>query len=138
MVSPDCSASCAARVREITGGLGVRVSYDGVGRASQEASLKSLARRGMLVSYGNASGPAPAVEPLTLSRGGSLYLTRPTLYDYVTTAQEHDDCVAALFEVVASGAVKVEIGREFPLREVRAAHEALQSGETTGSILLIP
>ncbi len=128
----------AARVRELTGGEGVRVSYDGVGKASLEASLKSLGRRGMLVTYGNASGPAPPVEPLALSRGGSLYLTRPTMFDYVTTAQEHDDSVAALFEVIGSGAVKIEIGAEFPLREARKAHEALQSGTTTGSILLIP
>ena len=127
-----------ARVREITGGAGVRVSYDGVGKASQEASLKSLARRGMLVSYGNASGPAPAVEPLTLSRGGSLYLTRPTLYDYITTAEEHDESAAALFEVIGSGAVKIRIGAEFPLADARKAHEAIQSGETTGSTLLIP
>ena len=128
----------AARVRQITGGAGVRVSYDGVGKASFDASLKSLGRRGMLVSYGNASGPAPAVEPLALSRGGSLYLTRPTLYDYVTTAQEHDASAAALFEVIASGAVKIQIGAEFPLRDARKAHEAIQSGETTGSTLLIP
>ncbi len=128
----------AARVRELTGGLGVRVSYDGVGKASLDASLKSLGRRGMLVTYGNASGPAPPVEPLALSRGGSLYLTRPTMFDYVTTAEEHDDSVSALFEVIRSGAVKVEIGREFPLRDARQAHEALQSGTTTGSILLIP
>ena len=128
----------AARVREITGGQGVRVSYDGVGKASQEASLKSLGRRGLLVSYGNASGQAPAVEPLTLMRGGSLYLTRPTMVDYVTTPQEHDESVAALFDVLASGSVKVEIGGEFPLSDARRAHEALQSGTTTGSILLIP
>ena len=128
----------AARVREITGGAGVRVSYDGVGKASFDASLKSLGRRGLLVSYGNASGPAPAIEPLALSRGGSLYLTRPTLYDYVTTAQEHDASAAALFDVIGSGAVKIEIGAEFPLRDARKAHEAIQSGETTGSTLLIP
>ena len=127
-----------ARVRELTGGAGVRVSYDGVGKASQAASLASLGRRGMLVSYGNASGPAPAVEPLTLSRGGSLYLTRPTLYDYITTAQEHDESAAALFEIIGSGAVKIRIGAEFPLRDARKAHEAIQSGETVGSTLLIP
>ena len=127
-----------ARVRELTGGAGVGVSYDGVGKASQAASLASLGRRGMLVSYGNASGPAPAVEPLTLSRGGSLYLTRPTLYDYITTAQEHDESAAALFEIIGSGAVKIRIGAEFPLRDARKAHEAIQSGETVGSTLLIP
>ena len=92
----------------------------------------------MLVSYGNASGAAPAVEPLALSRGGSLYLTRPTLYDYVATVREHDESVAALFDVIRTGAVKVEIGAEFPLRDARKAHEAIQSGETTGSTLLIP
>ena len=127
-----------ARVRQITGGLGVRASYDGVGKASFEASLKSLGRRGVLVSYGNASGPAPAVEPLALMRGGSLYVTRPTMVDYVTTREEHDASTAALFAVIASGAVKIRIGAEFPLRDARKAHEALQAGVTTGSVLLIP
>lgn len=128
----------AARVREITDGAGVRVSYDGVGKASFDASLKSLGRRGMLVSYGNASGPVPPVEPLALSRGGSLYLTRPTLFDYVATPEELDACADALFEVIRSGAVKIEIGREYALRDVRRAHEDLQAGETVGSQLLIP
>lgn len=132
------SEDVPARVREITGGAGAAVSYDGVGRSSFEASLKSLARRGMLVSFGNASGAVPAVEPLALMRGGSLYLTRPTMADYVTTREEHDDSAAALFEVILSGAVKIEIGAEFPLRDARKAHEALQAGETTGSTLLIP
>ena len=132
------SEDVAARVREITGGAGVRVAYDSVGKASFEASLKSLGRRGVLVSFGNASGPAPAVEPLTLSRSGSLYLTRPTLFDYVATTQELDACASAVFEVIRSGQVKIEIGAEYPLREIRRAHEALQSGETTGSQLLIP
>ena len=127
-----------ARVREITGGAGVRVSYDGVGRASFESSLKSLGRRGMLVSFGNASGPVPPVEPLALSRGGSLFLTRPTLFDYVATREELEQSAAALFEVILSGQVKIEIGAEFPLRDARKAHEAIESGATTGSILLIP
>ena len=132
------SEDVAARVRQITGGAGVRVSYDGVGKSSFEASLKSLGRRGMLVSYGNASGAVPPMEPLMLSRNGSLYLTRPTLFDYVATAEELDACAAALFEVIASGAVKIEIGREYALRDVRQAHEDLQAGETVGSQLLIP
>jgi NADPH:quinone reductase len=132
------SEDVAARVREITDGEGVRVSYDGVGKASFEASLKSLGRRGMLVTYGNASGPVPPVEPLALSRGGSLFLTRPTLFDYVATPDELDACAAAVFEVIQSGAVKIEIGREYPLREVRKAHEDLQAGETVGSQVLIP
>jgi NADPH2:quinone reductase len=132
------SEDVAARARELTGGAGVRVSYDSVGRSSFEASLKSLGRRGMMVSFGNASGPAPAVEPLVLSRSGSLYLTRPTLFDYVATTEELDACASAVFEVIRSGAVKISIGEEFPLREARRAHEALQSGGTTGSQLLIP
>ncbi|MGZ8370635.1 MAG: zinc-binding dehydrogenase, partial [Caulobacteraceae bacterium] len=128
----------AARVREITSGEGVAVVYDGVGKASFDASLASLKRRGTMVSFGNASGPAPAVEPLRLSRGGSLYLTRPTLFDYVATTEELDASAAALFEVIASGAVNIEIGAEYPLAETRKAHEAIEGGETTGSTLLIP
>ncbi len=128
----------AARVRAITGGAGVRVAYDGVGAATLEASLSSLGRRGMLVSYGNASGLAPAVEPLRLSRGGSLYLTRPTLFDYVATTEELDESAGALFEVIASGAVKIAIGQAFPLAQARQAHEALEARATTGSTLLIP
>jgi len=128
----------AKRVRELTDGAGVRVVYDGVGKDTFEGSLSSLGRRGMLVSYGNASGPAPAVEPLRLSRGGSLFLTRPTLFDYVATTAELDDSAAALFAVIASGAVKVEIGQTFPLSETRRAHEALEARRTVGSTLLIP
>jgi NADPH2:quinone reductase len=128
----------AARVREITGGAGVRVSYDGVGKASFEPSLKSLGRRGMLVTFGNASGPVPAIEPLVLSRAGSLFLTRPTLFDYIATRAELEQSAAALFEAVGSGKVRVEIGEEFALKDARRAHERLQGGETTGSLLLIP
>ncbi len=132
------SEDVAARVREITGGAGVRVSYDSVGKASFEASLKSLGRRGHMISFGNASGPPPAVEPLVLMRGGSLYLTRPTMFDYVTTVEELDDSAAAVFDAIASGKVGIEIGAEFPLRDAARAHETLQSGVTTGSQLLIP
>jgi len=132
------SEDVAARVREITGDQGVRVAYDGVGKASFDASLTSLGRRGMLVSYGNASGPVPPIMPLTLARHGSLYLTRPTVFDYITNAMEMDAASAALFEAIQSGAVRVEIGLEFPLAQARQAHEAIESGTTTGSILLIP
>ena len=128
----------AARVRTLTGGQGVRVVYDGVGAATFEGSLASLGRRGMLVSYGNASGPAPAVEPLRLSRGGSLFLTRPTLFDYVVTTEELDQSAGDLFEVINSGAVKIGIGQTFPLSQARQAHEALEGRETTGSTLLLP
>jgi NADPH2:quinone reductase len=128
----------AARVRDITGGQGVRVVYDGVGAATLEASLASLGRRGLLVSFGNASGPAPAVEPGRLMRGGSLFLTRPTLGDYVVTTEELDASAAALFHVIGTGAVKVNIDQTFPLSEARRAHEALEGRETTGATLLIP
>lgn len=128
----------AARVRALTGGEGVPVVYDGVGAATFEGSLSSLARRGMLVSYGNASGPAPAVLPSRLAQGGSLFLTRPGLFDYIATRDELDESAGALFEVLAAGAVKVEIGQTFPLAEARAAHEALEGRGTTGSTLLIP
>ena len=128
----------AARVKAITSGAGVRVAYDGVGAATLEASLNSLGRRGLLVSYGNASGPAPAVEPLRLSRGGSLFMTRPTLFDYVITTEELDESASALFEVIGSGAVKIGIGQTFPLSHARQAHEALEGRETTGSTLLLP
>jgi len=128
----------AARVKDFTGGRGVRVVYDGVGAATFEASLASLGRRGMLVSFGNASGPAPAIEPARLARGGSLFLTRPTLFDYVATDAELDASATALFHMIASGQVKIAIGQTFPLAEARRAHEALEGRETTGQSLLIP
>jgi NADPH:quinone reductase len=128
----------ASRVREITGGEGVAVAYDSVGAATLDSSLNSLRRRGMFVTYGNASGPVPPLEPLRLSRGGSLFMTRPTLFDYVATPQELDASAAALFEVIRSGAVKIEIGQTFPLDQVRRAHEALAGRKTVGSTLLIP
>ena len=128
----------AARVKAIAGGQGVRVVYDGVGAATFEASLASLGRRGMLVSFGNASGPAPAIEPRRLALGGSLFLSRPTLFDYVATDAELDASAAALFHVIETGAVKIDIGQTFPLAEARRAHEALEARETTGQTLLIP
>ena len=128
----------AARVKAITDGRGVSVVYDGVGAATFEASLASLGRRGMLVSFGNASGPVPAIEPIRLARAGSLYLTRPTLFDYVATDGELDASAAALFHVIETGAVKIDIGQTFPLAEARRAHEALEGRQTTGQTLLIP
>ena len=93
----------AARVREITGGAGVPVAYDSVGKDTFEATLKSLARRGLFVSFGNASGAVPAFEPLRLSRAGSLFLTRPTLFDYIATTAELDESAGALFAMIGSG-----------------------------------
>lgn len=128
----------AAEVQKITGGTGVLVVYDSVGAATFEASLKSLARRGLMVSYGNASGPAPAILPARLSQLGSVFLTRPTLFDYVATTGELDASAAALFAVITDGQVRIDIGHTFPLAEARAAHEAMEGRETIGASLLIP
>lgn len=128
----------AAEVRRITAGDGVPVVYDSVGAATFEASLASLARRGMMVSYGNASGPAPAILPARLSQLGSVFLTRPTLGDYVATTEALDASAEALFQMIASGQVRIDIGQTFPLTEVRRAHEALEGRETVGASLLIP
>jgi len=128
----------AAEVRRLTGGAGVPVAYDSVGAATFEATLNSLARRGVFVSYGNASGPAPAILPARLSQLGSLFLTRPTLFDYVATTEELDASAAALFAVIASGQVRIDIGQTFPLADAKAAHEALEGRGTVGASLLIP
>jgi NADPH2:quinone reductase len=133
----NVAANVAAKVGEITGGRGVAVVYDGVGKDTWEASLKSLARRGVMVTFGNASGPAPAFAPLELS-AKSLFVTRPKLFDYIATTQELDESAEALFAVLGSGAVKIDIGQTFPLAEARAAHEALEGRKTTGATLLIP
>ncbi|MGO4533265.1 zinc-binding dehydrogenase, partial [Paenibacillus sp. 2TAF8] len=106
----------AARVAEITGGAGVPVVYDGVGKDTFQGSLKSLGRRGVLVTYGNASGPVPPFAPLELG-AKSAFITRPRLFDYIVTTDELDESAAALFEVLASGAVKIDIGQRFPLAE---------------------
>ena len=127
----------AARVAEITGGAGVPVVYDGVGAATFQGSLRSLGRRGVLVTYGNASGPVPPFAPLELG-AKSAWITRPRLFDYIVTTEELDESAAALFEVLASGAVKIEIGQRFPLAEARAAHEALEGRKTTGATVLVP
>ncbi|HEV2533013.1 quinone oxidoreductase [Phenylobacterium sp.] len=128
----------AAEVKRITGGRGVPVAYDSVGKDTFEATLKSLARRGLFVSFGNASGPPDPVPPGRLAQGGSLYLTRPTLFDYIVTSDELDASAGAVFEMIGSGKIKIDIGQTFPLAEARAAHEALESRSTIGASLLIP
>jgi len=125
-------------VREITGGAGVPVAYDSVGAATFEATLASLAKRGMFVSFGASSGPVPAFAPSRLAQAGSLFLTRPTLFDYILTPEELDESAGALFAMIAQGKVKIDIGQTFPLADARAAHEALEGRRTTGSTLLIP
>jgi NADPH2:quinone reductase len=128
----------AARVREITGGAGVAVAYDSVGKDTFEATLKSLARRGMFVSFGNASGAAPAFEPLRLMRAGSAFFTRPMLFDYISATAELDESARALFAMIGAGKLKVEIGQRFKLADARQAHEALESRDTIGASVLLP
>jgi len=128
----------AEEVRRITGGRGVPVAYDSVGKDTFEGTLKSLARRGLFVSFGNASGPPDPVPPGRLAQAGSLYLTRPTLFDYVVTTEQLDASAAAVFEMIRSGTVAVEIGQTFPLDRAGKAHEALESRATIGASLLIP
>lgn len=128
----------AAEVRRITDGKGVPVAYDSVGKDTFEGTLASLARRGLFVSFGNASGPAPAVDPMRLMRGGSLMFTRPTLFDFSITTEELDASAAAVFGMIASGKVKIEVGQTFALSDARRAHEALEARNTLGSSLLIP
>lgn len=128
----------AAEVRRLTDGRGVPVAYDSVGAATFEGTLGSLARRGMFVSFGNASGPVPPFAPLRLSQAGSLFFTRPTMFDYTATTEELDESAGALFDVIKSGAVKIDIGQTFALGDARRAHEALEGRETVGASLLIP
>jgi NADPH:quinone reductase len=127
-----------ARVRDLTDGAGVHVVYDSVGKTTLQGSLDCLARRGMLVSFGNASGLPDSVNPLELGRRGSLFLTRPSLFDYCSTRSELRASAAALFDVVHAKAVRVRIEAEFPLQEAAAAHRLLESRRSTGAIVLIP
>lgn len=128
----------ARRVDEITGGAGVRVVYDSVGRDTFETSLDCLAPLGLMVSFGNSSGPVAPFAPLLLSQKGSLFLTRPTLMAYTARREDLLETAADLFSVIRSGAVSVRIGATFPLREAAAAHRELESRRTTGSTVLLP
>lgn len=128
----------AAEVRRITGGVGVPVAYDSVGKDTFEGTLASLSRRGLFVSFGNASGAVPPFPPGRLAAGGSLYLTRPTLFDYIVTVEELDQSAGMVFDMVASGKIAIEIGQTFALGDARKAHEALESRATVGASLLIP
>jgi NADPH2:quinone reductase len=126
------------RVRAITKRRGVSVVYDGVGKDTFFASLDCLMPRGLMVTYGNASGPVPPIAPLELSRRGSLYLTRPTLFHYVARASELARGARELFEAVAGGKVKVYIGQTYALADAAQAHRDLEARKTTGSTLLVP
>lgn len=128
----------AAEVRRITDGAMVPVVYDSVGRDSFAASLDCLAPLGTMVTFGNASGPVPPVDPSLLTSKGSLFLTRPTLATYTAKRSDLEAMAAELFEVVASGAVQIRVNQTFALSDAAEAHRALEARETTGSTVLIP
>jgi NADPH2:quinone reductase len=127
-----------ARVKELTDGEGLPVVYDSVGAGTFELSLRCLRRRGTLVSFGSASGPAPPFDIFRLNRMGSLYLTSAGLADYIATRAELLERAAELFAVVKSGAVKVTINQRYPLVEAARAHRDLEARRTTGSSILVP
>lgn len=126
-----------AEVERITGGAKVPVVYDSVGLETFQRSLDCLAPRGLMVSYGNASGPPGPVDPLLLSKKGSLFLTRPTLFHYIAERAELEASANELFEMVASGRVKIEIGQRYQLANAADAHRALESRGTSGSTVLV-
>ena len=127
----------AARVREACDG-GVNVVYDGVGRATFDASLDSLRRRGMLALYGASSGPVPPVDPQRLNRGGSLFLTRPTLADYIDTRELLEWRAGQVLDAVASGGLHVRVGGRYPLESAAEAYADLEGRRTMGKLLLVP
>ena len=127
-----------ARVKEITGGKGVPVVYDSVGKSTWEGSLDCLQPRGMMVSFGNASGAVAPVNIGILAQKGSLYLTRPTLVNYTATRADLEETAKSLFDVVASGKVKVEVTGTYQLADAAKAHSDLEGRKTTGSIILVP
>ena len=152
--SPDKVAQCKAngcdhvlnsqdagwekKVREITGGAGVPVVYDSIGKDTFLAGLDCLAPRGIMVTYGNASGPVDPFSPSLLAGKGSLFVTRPTLGHYTRTPQELQETADDLFAVIASGAVRVAINQRFALKDAAQAHDALTSKKTTGATILLP
>lgn len=127
-----------ASVRRLTRGEGVSVVYDSVGKDTFFESLDCLRPLGMMVTYGNASGPPPAISPLELSRRGSLFLTRPTLFSYIARREDLDAAARELFSVVRSGKVRVRIGQRYALTDAAEAHRDLEARRTTGSTILLP
>jgi len=127
-----------SEVRRITAGHGVQVAYDSVGRTTFEGSLDCLARRGMLVLFGQSSGPVPPVDPQVLNRKGSLFLTRPTLAHYTATREELVARASDLLAWIGDGTLAVRIDRAYPLADAAEAHRALESRRTTGKVLLVP
>jgi NADPH2:quinone reductase len=128
----------SARVKAITGGKGVKVVYDSVGKDTFEGSLNCLRPFGLLASFGNASGPVPPFAPGILGPKGSLYITRATLFTHIATREATQAMADDLFAVVLSGQVKIRIDQRYPLAEVAQAHRDLEARKTTGSTVLMP
>ena len=127
-----------ARVKELTGGAGVRAAFDSIGKDTFAASMDCLGRRGMLVLFGQSSGMVPPIDPTALSARGSLFLTRPSLMHYIGTREELALSAERLFDVVGRGAVRIPIGQTYPLRDAARAHADLEGRRTTGSTVLLP
>jgi NADPH2:quinone reductase len=127
-----------ARVKELTGGAGVRAAFDSIGKDTFAASMDCVGRRGMLVLFGQSSGVVPPIDPVTLSTRGSLFLTRPSLMHYIGTRDELVLSAERLFDVVGRGAVRVPIGQTYALRDAARAHADLEARRTTGSTVLLP
>jgi NADPH2:quinone reductase len=125
-------------VKKITGGKGVQVVYDSVGKTTFDKSLNCLAPRGMLVLFGASSGPVPPFDPHHLSQKGSLFLTRPTLVNYIATRAELEQRSSDLFGWIAAGKLRLRMEFDFPLKDAAEAHKALEGRKTTGKVLLIP
>jgi NADPH2:quinone reductase len=132
------SEDIAKRVGEITNGQGVRVTYDGVGSATWDASLASTGVRGLVVSFGNASGPVTGVSLSVLAAKGALYCTRPRLHYYYSRPAERAAGVRSLWDMIRSGRVRITVGQRYPLADAQQAHRDLEARKTTGSSLLIP
>jgi NADPH2:quinone reductase len=127
-----------ARVKEITGGAGVKAVYDSVGADTFMKSLDCLAPFGLIASYGNASGKVPAIDIGLLAAKGSLFVTRPTLFTHIATRERTETMAEDLFGMVMSGQVKIHIGQRYPLAEVAQAHRSLEARSTTGCSVLLP
>ncbi len=128
----------AAQVRELTGGNGAELVLDGVGKDSWQSSINSVARLGLIASYGNASGPVPPFAPLELARAGSVFLTRPTLYDWIRPEGMRDVAWSRVIAMIDSGTINANIGQRFPLSQAADAHRALEARQTTGATILLP
>jgi NADPH2:quinone reductase len=127
-----------AAVRDLTGGAGAAVVYDGVGKTTFDGSLASLARRGVLALYGASSGPVPPVDPQRLNAAGSVFLTRPTLAHHIATPEEFRWRCDELFQAISAGRVSIRVGGRYPLADAAQAHTDLEGRRTTGKLLLIP